>query len=77
MIALDDELVVTHASPLVRIMAILAARAHIRFLACWIGGLVFRGAQRSAQHLHSRMRRNLLKMDDQVGESLAFSGRPE
>ncbi|HDI59963.1 MAG TPA: prepilin peptidase [Desulfobacteraceae bacterium] len=77
MVALDDELVATHAPPWLRIPAVLTARLHIGFLSRWIGALVFRAAQRSAQRLHSRMRRNLLKMDDQVGESLAFSGRPE
>jgi hypothetical protein len=43
----------------------------------WAGNLVFHMAQRSADKLHSRTRKNLLKMDDQVGQSLAFSGRSE
>ena len=77
MVALDDELVTAHAPRWMRFLAILAARSRIAFLARWAGAPVFRGGQRSAQRLHSRMRRNLLKMDDRVGESLAFSGRSE
>ena len=76
-VALDDELVATHAPRWLRIPAVLTARLHIGCLSRWVGAPVFRAAQRSAQRLHSRMRRNLLKMDDRVGESLAFSGRPE
>ena len=41
------------------------------------GRLVFRRAQRSAEALHSRMRRDLLKLDEQISDSLAFSGRLE
>jgi preprotein translocase subunit SecA len=77
MVALDDELVTTHAPRWMRLLAVLAAGIRIGFLSRWIGVPIFRGAQRSAQRLHSRTRRNLLKMDDRVGESLAFSGRPE
>jgi hypothetical protein len=76
-VALDDELVATHAPRWLRILAVLAARTRIGLLSRLVGAPVFRSAQRSAQRQHSRMRRNLLKMDDRVGESLAFSGRPE
>jgi len=47
------------------------------FISSWVGKMVFRMAQRAAERLHSRMRKNLLKMDDQMGESLSFSGRSE
>ncbi|MFA7424049.1 MAG: preprotein translocase subunit SecA [Desulfosarcinaceae bacterium] len=77
LVALDDELVATHAPRWLRILAVLAARTRIGLLSRLVGAPVFRSAQRSAQRQHSRMRRNLLKMDDRVGESLAFSGRPE
>jgi preprotein translocase subunit SecA len=34
-------------------------------------------AQRRAERLHARMRRDLLKMDERLGTTLAFSGRFE
>jgi preprotein translocase subunit SecA len=39
--------------------------------------LSLRAAQRSAERLHFRMRRDLLKMDEQMDSALAFSGRSE
>jgi preprotein translocase subunit SecA len=36
-----------------------------------------RRAQRRAQRVHSRMRRDLLRFDEQLASTLAFSGRPE
>ncbi|MEN8214592.1 MAG: prepilin peptidase, partial [Pseudomonadota bacterium] len=33
--------------------------------------------QRAAEWRHARIRRNLLKMDEHLGKTLAFSGRPE
>jgi hypothetical protein len=34
-------------------------------------------AQRAAERLHLRMRRDLLKADEQLDSALAFSGRSE
>jgi preprotein translocase subunit SecA len=42
-----------------------------------LGSLAIRMAQRSAERAHSRIRKALLKMDQQVGKLLAFSGRNE
>lgn len=39
--------------------------------------LAVRMAQRSAERLHLRMRRDLLKMDEQLDSTLAFSGKSE
>jgi preprotein translocase subunit SecA len=50
---------------------------HGRRLADWIGNLVFRTAQQRAERVHSRARRDLLDMDDYLGDVLAFSGRGE
>jgi hypothetical protein len=47
------------------------------FFGKWLGRVLFGRAQRGAQRLHARMRHNLLKMDEQLSESLAFSGRSE
>jgi preprotein translocase subunit SecA len=46
-------------------------------LTVWTGRLLFRMAQHAAQRLHYKMRRNLLKMDEQLSDALAFSGRTE
>jgi preprotein translocase subunit SecA len=39
--------------------------------------LLFSVAQRRAEHRHARVRRDLLKLDEQLASTLAFSGRPE
>jgi hypothetical protein len=46
-------------------------------VARWIGKVLFGRAQQAAERLQARMRHDLLKMDEQIGESLAFTGRPE
>ena len=33
--------------------------------------------QRATERTHARLRRNLLKLDEHLGNLLAFSGRPE
>jgi preprotein translocase subunit SecA len=38
---------------------------------------VVRAAQRRAERLHSRARRDLLRVDEQLETTLAFSGRGE
>ena len=38
---------------------------------------LFDRAQRKAERLHSRIRRNLLRADEKYGTMLAFSGRME
>ena len=43
----------------------------------WIGKPVFFLAQTRAEHLHSRMRRDLFDMNENLGNTLAFSGRGE
>ena len=42
-----------------------------------VGKILLYSAQRSAERMHARMRGDLLRMDEQLGESLAFTGRPE
>jgi len=34
-------------------------------------------AQKAAERLHARMRGDLLRVDEQLESTLAFSGRPE
>jgi preprotein translocase subunit SecA len=43
----------------------------------WLGGLIVSVAQTGAERYHSRLRRELLKQDDNLGDMLAFSGRGE
>jgi preprotein translocase subunit SecA len=43
----------------------------------WVGRPLVGFAQRAAERLHGRARRELLKVDDQLSELLAFTGRGE
>jgi preprotein translocase subunit SecA len=43
----------------------------------WFGKLIVAVAQASAERYHSRLRRELLKQDDNLSDMLAFSGRGE
>lgn len=54
-----------------------AVRRYPRLLPSRVRALSIRTAQRSAERLHGRVRRDLLKMDDQLDTTLAFSGRSE
>jgi preprotein translocase subunit SecA len=74
--SLQDELVRTFGGGLGR----LAARSVAGLGPTWadpVGGLVVRRAQRVAERLHSRMRRELLRYDEQLEATLAFAGRFE
>ncbi len=74
MLSLADELPTIYVNKLVRLVAIGLARIGIPRLA---NALLMRPAQGSAERLHSRMRRDMLKLDDQLDTALAFSGRTE
>jgi hypothetical protein len=50
---------------------------HHCLAAQWLGRRTIRRAQCRAEYLHTRMRRNLLKIDAYLEVTLAFSGRPE
>ena len=50
---------------------------HLPRLPRWLGRLVFASAQWRAERVHSRARRDLLDLDDYLGDILAFSGRGE
>ena len=70
-VALEDDLAKTFAKlasmPLTRAQRIPA----------WLGAAVCRLAQWRAERAHSRARRDLLDLDDHLGNILAFSGRGE
>jgi preprotein translocase subunit SecA len=65
-VALDDEILVRHGGALAR--ALVRAGRPLAAVA---------SAQWSAQTLHARMRRRLLRADEQLERALAFSGRGE
>ncbi|HSB81175.1 MAG TPA: preprotein translocase subunit SecA [Candidatus Methylomirabilis sp.] len=76
MVSLEDELVVGKKVRALRWLAVRMAGRR-RLVPGWMGGLVFRRAQRGAERLHSRMRWDLLKFDERQETMLAFSGRGE
>jgi len=76
-ISLEDELITVYIGRALRWLAAVTARRPGSFVARWIGKVLFGRAQQAAERLQARMRHDLLKMDEQIGESLAFTGRPE
>jgi preprotein translocase subunit SecA len=75
-VSLEDDLVTVHAGRLGamrRFITPLSGRRAVR----WVGAYVLRRAQAAAERVHSRMRRDLLKMDEHLENVLAFSGHRE
>ena len=75
--SLEDELVTAYVGKLFQWIAVAGLKMPGGLLGRCIGGLLFKRAQRTAERLHARMRHDLLKMDEQISESLAFSGKTE
>jgi preprotein translocase subunit SecA len=73
-VSLDDELISVYVWKPLRWLAEVTLST---FFGKWLGRVLFGRAQRGAQRLHARMRHDLLKRDEQLSESLAFSGRSE
>jgi preprotein translocase subunit SecA len=70
-LAIEEDLVASF-------MPLAAARLrHLDRLPLALGKSVFAAAQWRAERAHSRMRRDLLDLDDYLGDVLAFSGRGE
>ncbi|KPJ78420.1 MAG: prepilin peptidase [Deltaproteobacteria bacterium SG8_13] len=76
LVCLEDELVTVYIGKVLRSLAYAFVQLRGPFSRV-VGRIVFGRAQRSAEALHSRMRRDLLKLDEQISDSLAFSGRLE
>ena len=74
-VSLEDELVTVYGAVWRALAMRLTARGGC--VPGWIGGLAVWRAQRAAQRLHARMRRDLLKADERLESTLAFSGRFE
>jgi preprotein translocase subunit SecA len=75
-VSAEDELQKSHSKGIWKMLA-RAAAARQRGLPSPLRGFNLRVAQRSAERLHRRMRRDLLKIDEHLDATLAFSGRPE
>lgn len=76
-VSLEDELVVVYGSKFLKGLTALGLNAGFGFLLSWLGRIVFHRAQKAAERQHASMRRDLLKHDEYISESLAFSGRLE
>lgn len=76
-VSLEDELVTVYVGKPFQWLAMAILRRPRTLIARWISKILFYKAQHAAERLHARMRHDLLKMDEQLGDALAFSGRPE
>nr|WP_320190176.1 preprotein translocase subunit SecA [uncultured Desulfobacter sp.] len=76
-LSIDDELVQVYVGRIIRWMAMLVIRLKIIFFSNRVGNMIFNMGQQAAERRHLRVRRQLLKMDEQIGESLSFTGRLE
>ena len=76
-VSLEDELMSVYIDSRIRWLSAIILRNGGRFIGRWMGKILFRLSQRAAERLHARMRHDLLKMDEQLGDSLAFTGRLE
>jgi preprotein translocase subunit SecA len=76
MVSLEDELVTLLAAKMKRVAARVGKNSGDQGSSV-TGRLLFRKAQMAAERLHAKMRRDLFRMDEQMDDSLAFSGRPE
>jgi preprotein translocase subunit SecA len=74
MVSLDDELLTVYGRGWARLARLMSRRAKVPG---WIGGLALRRAQRAAERTHARIRKDLLKTDQRLERTLAFSGRQE
>lgn len=77
LVSLEDELVTVYVSKVFQWLASLLLQTTNLFGVHRVCKVVFYLAQRLAERLHAKMRRNLLKMDNQMEDVLAFSGRLE
>jgi preprotein translocase subunit SecA len=73
--AWEDELITLHAGGLWRRLGGWCLRRAL--VPSWVGPVLVRHAQRRAERLHARLRRDMLRMDEQLATALAFSGQLE
>lgn len=75
-VSLEDE-IVTHSFKHYAARLCRPLRGTGRPLPAWLGGPLLGWAQRLAEGRHARVRRELLKVDEQLRDLLAFAGRVE
>ncbi|MDJ0861579.1 MAG: preprotein translocase subunit SecA [Gammaproteobacteria bacterium] len=76
-LSLEDELMSRYGSQPLRYLAARSLRFGLGRLGRAIGAFAITRAQRTAQRQAARLRRNLLKMEEYLGNVLAFSGQLE
>ena len=76
-VSLEDELIKTYTGRIGQGLTAVSLSIPIKFWSRWLGKMLFQKAQRAAERLHSKMRLNLLKMDENISDSLAFTGQLE
>jgi preprotein translocase subunit SecA len=76
-ISLEDELLVVYCNAVLRELAQAGAGLPISSVSRLLTGAVFCWSQHSAESQHARIRRDLLRFDEQISDSLAFTGRLE
>jgi preprotein translocase subunit SecA len=76
-VSLEDELVTVYGCKLLKRLTEVSLNLPARFLSRWLGKIIFRRAQHAAERLHARTRNDLLKFDEHISDSLAFTGRLE
>jgi preprotein translocase subunit SecA len=72
LISLEDELLTSSAPRWAALAALLARRDGT--VPGWLGRWVARRAQRRAERRHAQIRRDLVRLDEQLAQTLAFSG---
>lgn len=74
--SLDDDLMVASGGRMSRSIALILLKAG-RPIQGAVAGFLVRRAQVSAERMHARVRKELLRSEDQLESALAFSGRVE
>ncbi len=76
-VSLEDELIESYVRKPLKWLAKLALKDQHSLIGQWVGRFLFWVAQKRSESLYSKMRYQLLKLDEQLSDALAFSGRPE
>jgi preprotein translocase subunit SecA len=76
-VCLEDELIIVYTNRMLQWLMVAMANILGGSLTRPAGKFIFRRAQHAAQRQHAKMRHNLLKFDEQISDSLAFTGRME
>lgn len=76
-VSLEDELIVVYCNKILKILAHLSLKMPVSSFKRRLGKIIFYWAQSSAERQHSRIRKDLLRFDEHISDSLAFTGRLE